>query len=309
MPIILLVDDSEVDRKVMAGLLGADVDWLVSYASNGLEAFKMISDVTPDAVVTDLVMPEMDGMQLVSRLSESFPELPVVLVAGQDDARLAYRALRLGAASYVPKSELSERLLETVEQVLSVRDADHYDERIVQITTNTRYRFNLENDPTLIAPLVDRVQAGMIGMQLCSPAQRMHIGIALEEALINAMYHGNLELPAHHLPETRKLLHEGKGSELVEDRQSQPPYKDRRIQVAADFTRGRAQVVVADEGNGFDTEASLPKSVDEIMEDDCHRGLSLIRTFMDEVVFNQRGNELRMTLKDLRPIAKSSAES
>ncbi len=309
MPIILLVDDSEVDRQRMAKLLGVDVDWLVSVATNGVEALKLIADTTPDAVVTDLVMPEMDGMQLVAELAESFPELPVVLVAGQDDAQLALKALRQGAASYVPKSELKERLLDTVEQVLAVRDADHYDERIIRITTNTRYRFTLENDLTLIAPLVDRVQAGMIGMQLCSPAQRMHIGIALEEALINAMYHGNLELPIHRLAETRRLLHEKKRCELVEERRMQPPYKDRKIRVAVDFTRNRAQVVVADEGNGFDVEAALPASGDEIMEGEGQRGVFLIRTFMDEVVFNKDGNELRMTLKDLRPIGGSANES
>ncbi len=305
MPIILLVDDSEVDRTLMAGLLSADFDWLVSHATNGVEALAMIGDATPDAVVTDLMMPEMDGMELVSQLAESFPEVPVVLVTGQDDAQLAMKALRHGAASFVPKTQLSERLLDTVEQVLAVRDVDHYDERIVQITTNTRYRFNLENDPTLIAPLVDRVQLGMIGMQLCSAAQRMHVGIALEEALINAMCHGNLELPAHRLADIRKLLHEGQASELVEERRNQSPYKERRIHVAADFTRNRAQFVVGDDGAGFDVAASLPKSADEAMESEGRRGLLLIQTFMDEVIFNETGNEMRMTLKNLRPTAKA----
>jgi DNA-binding NarL/FixJ family response regulator len=308
MPLILLVEDSEVDAEVMKSLLGADVDWLVSRANNGAEAIEMISDATPDAVVTDLVMPEMDGMQLVSQLGESFPELPVVLVTGQDDSSLAFQALRQGAASFVPKSQLAERLLDTVEQVLALRDADHYDARIVQITTNTRYRFNLENDPSLISPLVDRVQQGMIGMQLCSPAQRMHIGVALEETLINAMYHGNLELPTHRLAEVRKLLHEGESSELVDERRMQSPYKERRIRVAADFTRNRAQFVVSDEGAGFDVEARLSQSTADVSDSDSGRGLVLIRTFMDEVIFNEVGNEMRMTLKDLRPVDEHSTE-
>ncbi len=305
MPIILLVDDSEVDRQLMAGLLNVDFDWLVSHASNGVEALEMMADASPDVVVTDMLMPEMDGMELVTQLGLAYPKVPVVLVTGQEDASLAFQALKQGAASYVPKSKLAEKLLETVEQVLSLRDADHFDERIVQVTTNTRYRFVLDNDPSLIAPLVDRVQQGMIGMQLCSPAQRMHIGVALEEALINAMYHGNLELPPHRLVEIRQLLHEGKRSDLVEQRRQQSPFRERRIQVAADFNRQRAQFVVGDEGKGFDTAAALAASnIDGIKSNAIGgRGLVLIQTFMDEVVFNPSGNEMRMTLKDLRPWA------
>ncbi|QEF98251.1 Transcriptional regulatory protein DegU [Stieleria maiorica] len=308
MPIILVVDDSDVDRLLMKGLLSADVDWLVSQAKNGVEAVDMVTYALPDVVVTDLNMPEMDGMQLVSHMAESFPEVPVILVTGTDDSKIALRALRHGAASFVPKQQLAESLLETVEQVLAVRDADHYDERIVQLTTNTRYRFVLGNDPTLISPIVDRIQQGMIAMQLCSATQRMHIGIALEEALLNAMLHGNLEIPAEKLTETRNLLHEGKTSPIVEERRQEQPYADRTIHVAADFNRSRAQLVVGDSGSGFDVDAKWPASGDESINEEAGRGLVLIRTFMDEVLFNETGNELRMTLNNLRPVVTPAAD-
>ncbi|MEM8666260.1 MAG: response regulator [Planctomycetota bacterium] len=297
MPIILLVDDSDTDRKVMEGLLSVDFDWLVTHAKNGAEALDSMQDAPPDAVVTDLIMPEVDGMELARQCSEQFPDVPVVVVTGQEDASLAFEALRQGAASYVPKSQLADKLLETVGQVLSVRDADKEDERIVQLTTNTRYRFDLENDPALIAPLVNRVQHGMIQMQLCSPTQRMHLGIALEEAIINAMYHGNLELPSHRLAEVRRHLHDGTTSELVEKRRLQEPYASRRVHIAADLTRKRAQFVVGHEGAGFDV-TQMPDANPGALEADHGRGLVLIQTFMDEVIFSDTGNEMRMTLLD-----------
>lgn len=304
MPIILLVDDSETDRQVMAGLLSVDYEWLVTHAKNGAEAIESMQDAPPDAVVTDLVMPEMDGMQLVQRSSELFPDVPVVLVTGQDDASLAHQALRQGAASYVPKSQLADKLLETVEQVLSMRDADKDDDRIVHATTNTRYRFELENDPSLIAPLVNRVQQGMVNMQLCSPTQRMHIGIALEEAIINAMYHGNLELPQHRLAEVRRHLHDGTVSSVVEERRQLEPYSNRRVHVAADLTRKRAQFVVGHQGKGFDV-SQMPEASGEAIDSDQGRGLVLIQTFMDEVVFSESGNEMKMTL--IQPDRKLAA--
>ncbi len=303
MPIILVVDDSDVDRLLMKGLLSTDVDWLVSQAKNGIEAVDMVTYALPDVVVTDLNMPEMDGLQLVSHMAESFPEVPVILVTGEDDSEIALKALRHGAASFVPKQQLADSLLETVEQVLAVRDADHYDERVVQLTTNTRYRFELDNDPTLISPIVDRIQQGMIAMHLCSATQRMHIGIALEEALLNAMLHGNLEVPPNKLLDHGEVRALRVPSTIVEERRSEQPYADRRIHVAADFNRSRAQLVVGDGGSGFDVESVWPQSAEDRINEESGRGLLLIRTFMDEVLFNETGSELRMTLKDLRPQA------
>ena len=82
--------------------------------------------------------------------------------------------------------------------------------------------------------------------------------------------------------------------------------KDRRIRVAVDLTRNRAQFVVSDDGQGFDVRSKLPSSADEAMESDGGRGLILIQAFMNEVLFNEAGNEMRMTLKDLRPIDEDS---
>jgi len=149
----------------------------------------------------------------------------------------------------------------------------------------------------LIAPMVNRIQQGMISMQLCSPTQRMHIGIALEEAVINAMYHGNLELPQHRLAEVRRHLHEGTTSDVVEERRQQKPYGSRRVHVAADLTRKRAQFVVGHQGVRFDV-SQMPDASAESLESDQGRGLVLIQTFMDEVVFSETGNEMKMTLLD-----------
>ena len=62
------------------------------------------------------------------------------------------------------------------------------------------------------------------------------------------------------------------------------------------------------DGAGFDVGASLPKSVDDIMDGEGHRGLSLIRAFMDEVRFNEKGNELQMILNDLRLSSEQPSE-
>ena len=62
MPVVLIVDDSEVDRRLVGGLLPQDLEWLVEFAENGVSALEKIKLSLPDVVITDLMMPEMDGM-------------------------------------------------------------------------------------------------------------------------------------------------------------------------------------------------------------------------------------------------------
>ena len=55
MPIILVVDDSETDRKLIGGLLKCKLDWIVQYASDGAEACELVGQIFPDVVITDPV--------------------------------------------------------------------------------------------------------------------------------------------------------------------------------------------------------------------------------------------------------------
>ena len=304
MPIVLIVDDSEVDRQLMGGLLSKDVDWLVEFADNGEAALETMRVATPNLVVTDLLMPGMDGLELVRAVRSEFSQVPVIVVTGQGSEELASNALRTGAASYVPKALLSDALLETVEQVLALGALDHQLDRLMRCTTNIRHKFQLDNDPRLIGTLGEFVRRTMIQMQFGDEADLNQVGVALEEALLNALCHGNLELPVEEMPHVRQQLHDGGKSSILDQRRKQKPYADRRILVGFDVTNERAQFVIRDQGPGFDPK-SIPALTDSAgLSGVGGRGLVLIQNFMDEVSFDEHGNELRMTLK--RPVRQSS---
>lgn len=302
MPIVLVVDDSEVDRRLMGGLLSKDMEWLVEYAENGEAALDTMRVATPDVVVTDLLMPGMDGLQLVEAARQEFARVPVILVTGQGSEELASDALRKGAASYVPKQMLADALLETVEQVLALSALDHKMDRLMRCTTNIRHKFQLDNDPDLIGTLGEFVRRTLIQMRFGDPADLNHVGVALEEALLNALCHGNLELSAEQLPVVRQQLHDEGRSEVLEKRRQEQPYAGRKILVGFDVTNERAQFVIRDQGPGFDPK-TVPSAADPAsLSGECGRGLVLIQNFMDEVAFDDGGNELRMVLK--RPVAQ-----
>ena len=198
---------------------------------------------------------------------------------------LAVQALRCGAASYVPKRSLSEELIETLQPVLEVSQRQRSQTRLMECLTQNDCRFELENDRALIAPLVGYLQDGLLRLGICDESDSMRIGIALDEALVNALYHGNLEIGSELREEDGAAYHA-----LTEQRCSQSPYRDRRIHVLARMSPQVAEFSIRDEGPGFDP-SRLPDPTDPTnLEKVSGRGILLMRTFMDEVRFNEQGN-------------------
>ncbi len=136
-----------------------------------------------------------------------------------------------GAASYVPKRTLSERLSQAVNQVVDVMRADRNYIRLLERMAYSRYAFKLENDFSLIAPLVEFIQQIAFSEGLCSPSSRQRLGVAIDEALFNAMYHGNLELPKEHIQQVRVALQQETTCPIVDQRCNHPAFGARRVDV------------------------------------------------------------------------------
>ena len=91
---ILVVDDEPILRRIAVRIL-LDEGYLVHEAADGLEALELIerSEVSPDAVVSDIVMPRLDGVELLRRLARVRPDVPVVLMSGYGFDELAQRGI------------------------------------------------------------------------------------------------------------------------------------------------------------------------------------------------------------------------
>jgi CheY-like chemotaxis protein len=244
----------------------------------------------------------MDGLELVRSLRTHHEGVPVILMTAYGSEALSIEALALGAASYVPKSQLGERLLDTMEEVLTLAKAGRSHERLIGCLEKTEFQFALENDAALIDSLVDLVQQMVSGMNLVDFTGRLQIGVALKEALLNALFHGSLEIGPEQMDEVEQTLLQESEASLVDRRGSERPYADRRVHVHVTLTAEEARIVVRDEGPGFDV-ASVP-DLDQpgALEPEGRRGLSLMRAFMDEVVFNDAGNEVVLVKRtDRRP--------
>jgi CheY-like chemotaxis protein len=291
---VLVADDSAFDRRLAVGVLQKRLGLRVLEADDGRDALAVLDREPVGLVLTDLLMPHVDGLELVEQVRRRHPLVPVVLFTAHGSEEVAIKALQAGAASYVPKKNLERDLSATVEQVLVAAQFNRRRQRFLECVRELDCTMDLDSDPALVPHLIAHLQEHLVRMRLCDENSKIRIGVALEEALLNGVYHGNL----------------GLGSELKEQdpdafrreaelRRRQPPYSKRRLHVHVRLTPSEARFVIRDEGPGFDV-STLPDPTDpENLLKSTGRGLLLIRTFLDEVRHNDQGNEI--TLVRRRP--------
>ncbi len=294
MPVVLVVDDSGVDRKLVAGLLQKQPDWTARLAVNGREALDTLVPPLPDAIVTDLQMPEMNGLELVSAVKDDYPFIPVILLTAHGSEEIAAQALRRGAASYVAKHRIAADLISTVQRILQAAQDDRTSSRLMHHLSASSQTFLLRNDLELIRGIARHIQQQLRCLPLGDEIERLRVSLAVEEALKNAAVHGNLETGS-----TTRQLAADELAKLIQQRSMDGKFARRRIHLEMRVDRDRAEFVIRDEGPGFDHAALEMAGALSNQDETSSRGLWLIRTIMDEVRFNDAGNELTLIKRAL----------
>ena len=290
----LIVDDSKIDRELVATLLQGSTSLQVAFADDGADALRQLAKSEPDMIITDLHMPEVDGLRLVETVREQHAHVPIVLITGQGSENLAVQALKTGAASYVPKVSLATELVPTVMQVLALSRADRGVKAVQRCWQETRCVFQIPNDYNLITPLVQQLRQLVEAMQLFDETECVQLSIALEAALSNALYHGNLELSSEQVHSVGYDLNDPDAENVVDSRILEPPYRDRSIFINAEMTRDAVTFTIRDEGPGFD-HRQLPDPEAVVASGQLSgRGLAQMRLFSDELTFNDPGNEVML---------------
>lgn len=117
---ILVAEDNEVTSKLLCRYLES-ANYLVETARTGAEAVKIATRHTPDLIITDLKMPEMDGLGLIQRIRTHFTTkyIPIIMITVEDDVGSEIRAIDAGADDYITKPIVSRTLLARVNRLLS----------------------------------------------------------------------------------------------------------------------------------------------------------------------------------------------
>jgi DNA-binding NtrC family response regulator len=157
---VLVVEDSPEQARLIAGLLRSG-GFTTDIADSGEQAIEVMARETPDLVVTDLMLPGLNGLEVVEWVVSHHPLVPVILMTAFGSGEIATRSLQKGAASYVPKRMLHEDLISTVEDTLTLAEERREQAQLLPFLEGSEHHFVLENDPDLIPPLAAFLREGV----------------------------------------------------------------------------------------------------------------------------------------------------
>lgn len=259
---ILVVDDEENIRNVLESVF-LNKGYGVVKAANGFEAIKAVEGGGVDLAIIDLKMPGMDGMELLSRIKEHSAQFPVIVMTGFADVETTAKALKTGASDFLAKPFGAQEVFHSVSRLLETRKVHEENRKILPFFTFTMDA-NIPSRTDHINGVIHYMTQHLKDIELCESSQLSNLVIALYEAIVNAMRHGN-------------------GNDSA-----------KKVRVRAEIGFNEARFIIADEGEGFVMDDIANPTDPKNLYKSSGRGIYLMKHFMDEVLFNDQGNEVTL---------------
>jgi anti-sigma regulatory factor (Ser/Thr protein kinase)/CheY-like chemotaxis protein len=270
-------------------LIELELGWEVIFANSAFEALDVPAYREVDVILVDLGSPHIEAVEMVESIHGQFPQTPIVIMSAPYAVNTALDCMCKGAMNHFPRDLLDTEPLAVLES-LRAAALDHKRRRTVLARLdNVYYEFTLPNDRATVPAVAGRLADAAVETGLCDRAAGTRIGVALEECLLNAIVHGNLEISTD-----LRQVDESAYEREIEARRTAAPYSTRRVKVTARISHQEGVFDIQDEGPGFDV-SKVPDPTDPAnLLRLSGRGILLMRSFMTTVHFADRGR--RVTL-------------
>jgi len=290
---ILIADDEQIIRNVLKRKLEQATPFRVLTADDGVPALEIFKQEKVDLVISDLLMAEMNGIELLRNLKSLSPHVPVIIITGYGTLDDAIEAIHLGAEDFIKKPFDISDVIETIEKTFR-KIAEEADQReIIKYISSEDVHIEVPNDFEYLNTVINYVFSHLRARWLVTDEELHDVKVCLYEALSNAFEHGNLDISG---AEKIRLLEQGQQAwkDFLVSRLNDPRFRSRQINVTLLITEAMMRVGIRDEGSGFDYARRAASADPEELFRSSGRGLLLIQSLMDEVVFNDVGNEISM---------------
>lgn len=289
-PRILIVDGVSPSRAELRHAL-MDKGCLVKLFASLNRALDELGRTHYDLVIGRVRNADKNGLRILLECRNIRPETLFILLADKATSDGAVMALRAGASDLLVEPFSVEDVAISAETVIApLREEIHARKVFCCITQESR-EFIIPSDEPAIGPVVDILVENLTRAGVCSMIESRLVSMALTEAITNAIYHGNLNIS----PQLKHELSTAEFQDEILKRKNAVEYRERKIRIWSHLTPAAVKYVVSDDGDGFDhREALSAATAPADVESHAGRGLFLLRNIMDEVIYNEKGNEVTL---------------
>jgi len=241
-------------------------------AENGLEALDVIKTAKIDLMITDLMMPGMNGFELIQRTRQLNLNIPIAVISGHGEVRNVVNALTQGAYNFITKPFTIKEIENIVKRGLRLREFSLGTHRLLEGIRNST-EMSIPSYPHLLPSAALYIVRECQWRGIEDETFLSNISICVDELLTNALMHGN------ELDETRKIF------------------------LAQVFDQEKVTISIEDQGKGFDYKKILSGFTENADTLPVQRGLFIVHYLMDEISFNEKGTKVTV-VKYLHPDVK-----
>lgn len=287
----LLIVDSSVETQAHIAEQVERRAFFVITATDPLAVMAMFDTAVPHVIITDLFLPEGGGLALAKHLQACQNRCPVTAMIGDASASSIIQALRAGAVDYLHKPIGLEEPAHALQRArhwlpMELTDSSGVLRMEYIITMNS----HPDHIPHTVAWLLKTTGAPLPGNQ------RLHLRSALQELLLNAVEHGNLEIRHE---DKRRAIAEDRFEQLIAERLALPALSRRLVTIHVVYERGKHSLhfCIADEGSGFPWRHYLYRGIEGCPHEEANgRGIFLVHSFFPDMTYNEAGNEVTITV-------------
>lgn len=290
---LLVVEDELVNREVLKAYLQKQGHEVIS-ADDGEQAWQILSSSPTafDVVVTDRIMPNLDGLALFERMkqAQTLKDIPVIMQTAANSNEEVIEGIEAGIYYYLTKPYQEDMLRTVIEAAILEKKQQHIIQE--QLEKNRQALGNCNQASFTFSTLEEAKNISFFMGGLFKEAEKVTPG--LYELMVNAVEHGNLGI---NYAEKSALIAENRLDDEMQKRLADPHFKHRKAEVAFKQDKEHVSVRISDEGSGFDWQPFMV--LEPSRATDAHgRGIAKANLLsFDSVEYQGSGNVVQCTVK------------
>jgi len=285
---VLIVEDDYPSREYLINLITLE-GYDLRAAENGKEGLEIYKEYDPDVIISDIQMPYMDGLELLSTIREDKSDTIFIVTTAFGSEDYAIEALRRGANNYLKKPIRKNSLVSLLEKYKSLVESHKLAEKaqgkILKKDISLEFETNIRHIPAIISQLISEM-----GIKL-DDSEITNIELGLDELITNSLEHGNLSIS---FEEKVEASNNNTMLELYAEKMKDEKLAKRKLRVHYKLRPKYCEWLIEDEGDGFDWRLIPdPTQSSQLMELNG-RGIFITQFLFDEMEYMGKGNMVRV---------------